>query len=179
MEAVREARRAHQRTSLFVLATLTAPSVSGPVKIRNISLCGALIEGAALPIPGEQLSLRRGELSVSGKIVWRLEGKAGVQFDTHVRVASWLPAGTGGQQEVDRTFHELKANPGLAVPPPAAPGRTLPTGHLSALGVADALDALADDLAEDAGVVAAHGSKLQALDIASQVLRKLAASTPS
>lgn len=175
MNAVREARRAHQRTSLFVLATMTAPSVSGPVKIRNIALCGALIEGAALPEPGEQVSLRRGELSVSGKIVWRLDGKAGVQFDTQVKVASWLPAGSGGQQQVDRTFHELKENPGHAAPSPAAPGENLPTGHLNLLNVAEALDSLADALAEDSRVVAAHGSKLQALDIASQVLRKFAA----
>lgn len=175
MNAIREANRAHQRTSLFVLASMTAPGVSGPVKIRNISLCGALIEGAALPGTGQPLTLRRGELSVSGRIVWRSEDKAGVRFDDHVRVASWLPAASGGQQQVDRTFQELKAAPREAAPPAAAPGGTLPTGHLNALGVADALDSLADDLAGDQAVVAAHAAKLQALDMASQLLRKLAA----
>ena len=32
---------------MFVLATMAAPTVSGPVKIRNMSVGGALIEGDA------------------------------------------------------------------------------------------------------------------------------------
>ena len=157
---------------MFVLATMAAPNLSGPVKIRNMSLGGALIEGQALPHIGEHLRLRRGELFVSGRIVWRQEGRAGLQFDHDVAVVEWLPAGTGGQQQVDRTFHELKATP--SPPPPPAARAALPTGSLNVLEVAEALDALADDLAEDAGVVAAHASKLQALDMASQLLRRFA-----
>ena len=40
--------------------------------------------------------------------------------------------------------------------------------------VAAALDSLADALAEDAGLVASQSSGLQALDIASQFLRRFA-----
>ena len=71
MDTAEEKKRTHPRTSMFVLATIAAPTVSGPVKIRNMSVGGALIEGDALPRTGEHLRLRRGELTVCGRIVWR------------------------------------------------------------------------------------------------------------
>ena len=94
---------------MFVLATMAAASGSAPIKIRNMSQGGALLEGGALPPVGEHLSLRRGELVVSGHVVWRQQGKAGLSFDCAVEVMDWLPSGSGGQQRVDRTFQELKA----------------------------------------------------------------------
>jgi hypothetical protein len=158
---------------MFVLATMAAASASGPIKIRNMSLSGALLEGGALPPIGEYLSLRRGELAISGHVVWRQQGKAGLCFDHAVEVTDWLPAGSGWQQRVDRTFQELKANPAPAHPP-SAPARPSAIGKSDLLTVADALDALANILAEDGRIVAAHSSKLQALDAASQMLRKCA-----
>ena len=46
---------------MLVLASMAAESVSGPIKIRNMSPEGALIESSALPQVGEHLSLRRAE----------------------------------------------------------------------------------------------------------------------
>jgi hypothetical protein len=40
--------------------------------------------------------------------------------------------------------------------------------------LARAIDALADELADDPAVVARYGTKLQALDMAGQALRKVA-----
>jgi hypothetical protein len=158
---------------MFVLATMAAASASGPIKIRNMSLSGALLEGSTLPPIGECLSLRRGELAISGQIVWRQQGKAGLCFDHEVDVTDWLPAGSGGQQRVDRTFQEIKANPAPAHPP-SAPARPSAIGKSDLLRVADALDVLANILAEDVRIVALHASKLQALDAASQMLRRCA-----
>jgi hypothetical protein len=176
VDMAQEHERVHPRTSMFVLATMAAPTVSGPVKIRNMSLGGALIEGDALPRIGEQLRLQRGELAVSGRIVWRNEGKAGLCFEHEVEVSRWLPTGSGGQQQVDLTFQELKTSPINPAPPAATRVEPSPVGPEDLLNVAEALDALADALAEDARVVADHSAKLQSLDMASQLLRRFAAS---
>lgn len=159
---------------MFVLATMAAASASGPIKIRNMSQGGALLEGGALPAVGEHLSLRRGELAVSGHVVWRQQGKAGLSFDCVVEVLDWLPTGGGGQQRVDRTFQELKATPAPARPVGSPPAGPSPIGKSDLLTVADALDVLADILAEDPRIVALHASKLQVLDAASQILRRCA-----
>lgn len=160
---------------MFVLASMDAPAVSGPIKIRNMSLSGALVEGDALPGVGEHLRLRRGELTVSGRIAWRDAGKAGLRFEQDVEVSRWLPTAGGGQQKVDRAFHDLKSGAAEPAPVPAAPSAAPPTAREDALKVAEALDALADALSEDAAVVTKHASRLQSLDIASQFLRRLAA----
>jgi hypothetical protein len=161
---------------MFVLATMAAVSVSGPVKIRNMSHGGALIEGGPLPPIGEHLSLRRGELAISGRVVWRQDGRAGMAFDHEVEVGDWLPAGAPRQHQVDQTFQELKTArqpTGLSA---VTPIETSPVGKLEVLHVADALDGLADALAEDRAVVAVYAAKLQSLDLASQLLRRFAAS---
>jgi hypothetical protein len=140
-----------------------------------MSLSGALIEGDALPGVGEHLRLRRGELIVSGRIVWRNAGKAGLRFEHDVEVSRWLPTAGGGQQQVDRAFHDLKSGASETAPVPAAQFKAPPTAREDALKAAEALDALADALSEDPAVVTNHGSKLQSLDIASQLLRRFAA----
>lgn len=160
---------------MFVLATMVAPAVSGPIKIRNMSRSGALIEGDALPGVGQPLRLQRGELIVSGRIVWRNAGKAGLRFEQDVEVGRWLPTAAGGQQQVDRTFHDLKSGAAEPAPLVAAQFKAPPAAPGDALNAAGALEALADALSDDAGVVARHAPKLQALDIASQLLRRFAA----
>ena len=161
---------------MFVLATMTAATFSGPIKIRNMSPGGALIEGNALPRIGEQVCLRRGDLAVAGRVVWREAGKAGLRFDDDVQVTTWLPAGSGKQQQVDRAFDELKAAPSGPLRSATSQIQRTRITARELLDLASALDALADDLAGDAAVVANQASKLQTLDIASQVLRKIGTS---
>lgn len=165
---------------MFVLASMAAGSATGPVKIRNMSQGGALIEGGALPRLGEALSIRRGELTAVGRIVWCEEGRAGVRFDCEVDVMDWLPAGSRKQEQVAQTFHELKNShrESIAPPPPRVTGNS-PFDRQDLLEVAEALDALADVLAEDPRVIATCASKLQALDIASQLLRRCVALVPA
>ena len=168
-----ERARIELRTNVFVLAAISADRVSGAVRIRNLSPSGALIEGAALPLPGEPLVLRRGENSIGGKVVWCHDGKAGLRFDGQATVGDWLPAAQSSQQRVDEAFQGLKS--GAAEPPAASaapPARPFSPSDLRQL--ARAIDALADALADDDAVVARHAAKLQTLDIAAQTLRKLA-----
>ncbi|MBO9518242.1 MAG: PilZ domain-containing protein [Porphyrobacter sp.] len=160
---------------MFVLANMAASSVSGPIKIRNMSAGGALIEGETLPNIGEPLRLVRSGLSVSGKVVWRQPRKAGLCFDSEIDVSDWLPTGSGTrQQDVDRIVHEVKE---ARIDTNAQPRTNLePTPITSSdlLNAAAAIEALADALAEDDGVVAKYATRLQVLDIASQLLRKVA-----
>jgi hypothetical protein len=55
-----------------------------------------------------------------------------------------------------------------------APPEASAVGKSDLLTVANALDVLADILAEDPRIVALHASKLQVLDAASQILRRCA-----
>lgn len=159
---------------MFVLATIAAGSASGPVKIRNLSPGGAMVEGAALPQVGDRFELRRGASCVCGTVAWCRDGLAGLEFDGTVDVAEWTPGGHAGQKRVDQVFQQVTAGAGAApeVQILVPQEDTFAAPQLRRL--ARAIDALADDLADDAAVVAKFAAKLQTLDIASQVLRKLA-----
>lgn len=167
--------RNEQRTNLFVLAALSSASASGQVRIRNMSPDGALIEGPTLPAVGERCCLSRGASSVKGRIVWRHGTKAGVRFYARVEVDAWTPGGNSEQRRVDRGVVQAKTG---AVPlgeDEQAISQGLGSSHLERL--AKAVDSLSDALADDPATVARLGSKLQTLDVASQVLRRLSRRT--
>lgn len=164
---------------MFVIATMSAITASGPIKIRNLSRHGALIEGAALPGLREHLKLRRGPLSVTGQIV-RLHGnKAGIRFDGPIDVAHWLPSAHPGQLRVDDLFQWIRdesvACTGRRDAARPTAGTATDPAQLRQLALD--LNSLADDLAGDASVVVRHGLRLQTLDVASQMLQRLAGET--
>ena len=78
--------RADIRSNVFLSATLLAAGVTLPVRIRNISPTGVLLDGAGLPPQGSVIHLRRGSLSVGGEIAWQRDGQCGVRFDAGVVV---------------------------------------------------------------------------------------------
>ena len=175
MESSTLSKRAHMRSNVFVAATLSSASASGPARIRNLSAFGALIEPSELPQIGERVKLRRAELAATGVVVRQEGNKIGLQFERPIKVDDWLPAaGTKAQQKVDENFSTLKqhqpgsnaqnANPQLA---------HSAVSNEELCGIADMLDALADSLSEDPVIVERYLNKLQALDIASQNLRRL------
>ena len=82
--------RKHPRTHLFVAATIYSDKGAVPVRIRNMSPSGALIECADIPEPGVAVNLKRGSLQASGEIAWKVDQKAGVAFSTPVHVANWM-----------------------------------------------------------------------------------------
>lgn len=168
-------QRSEPRTNLSVTASMTAGSVSRPVMIRNLSTGGGLIEGDRLPGVGERVELRRGDLLAWAKVIWTDRGKAGLQFEHRIKIPDWLPSGHSGQQAVDRIFQQLKAD---AEKPPMAPVQSAPTRAVAVVELeqtAEALENLADTLAEDIDVISRHSTHLQVLDIAAQIMRRLAA----
>ncbi|MEE8231265.1 MAG: hypothetical protein V3R15_07245 [Qipengyuania citrea] len=167
--------RVEPRTNMFVMASLAAGQAQGTVKVRNMSSRGALIEGTALPPEGAECLLHRGDVALEATVVWMKFGKAGIRFHQHADVAKWLPSGRRTQNDVDAAVAIAKAQPA----PPAAAARAptpLFSTELSREDVTDiaaAVEALADDLAEDPAVIARFMTKLQSLDVAAQTLRKL------
>lgn len=77
------------RTNLLLSATIESNGVTAPVRIRNLSEHGALIEGAALPPVGSSLILRRLQLEMRATVIWSDNGRCGVRFEGMIAVAGW------------------------------------------------------------------------------------------
>ena len=74
--------RRSRRSNLLMSASIEISGVSLPVKLRNLSAEGALIEADKLPVEGAKLLFRKAEISIEGRLAW-VEGKrAGVEFVT-------------------------------------------------------------------------------------------------
>ena len=106
---------------MFLVATLYCGRASNPVRVRNLSATGALVEGAALPPAGTAVILRRGALEAPGTAVWSEGGKAGLAFDGQVDVSAWLPVKEAkAQTQVDQIAFGLKhARPAAPAEAPA------------------------------------------------------------
>lgn len=159
------------------MATLYADSASSPVKLRDLSSQGGLIEGAVIPTPETIVRLVRGELSIIGEIVWSGAGRAGVRFNSVLSVADWFPGGRAiaPQQRVDKLVQLVKSTkkpPFRAHPEIEIQQSKISQRELKRLRVA--INSLAEDLVGDPEVVRRHAKKLQTLDEVAQVLARLA-----
>ncbi|QIK77705.1 PilZ domain-containing protein [Sphingomonas piscis] len=65
---------------MLLAATIELGATSIPVKLRNLSEQGALIEGPRLPLEGSDVLFRRNELEVAGRIAWVSGKQAGIAF---------------------------------------------------------------------------------------------------
>lgn len=158
--------RRHPRSHLFVAAALYTDRGSAPVRIRNMSQYGALIEAPAVPEPGTAVVLKRGSLEVAGEIAWKAGQKAGIALATSVNVADWMSRKAGAHQErVDEIVSNLKSGK------PSDPVADVAGKSSDALAELEALRAdlarLAAGLAADAILVATH-PEIQMVDIALQ-----------
>lgn len=166
--------RAETRTNLFVLAAIRSSLAIGPVRIRNLSKRGMLVEGAILPPVGTEVQIERGSLLASGKIVWLGDGRAGIELASDIEVKSWLPKfSKAGQARVDELVHTIKAGlqQPVAVPEPLINQPDL-------LSLLKDLDHVSQMMAEDDYIVSRHGESIQRLDIIAQHLRSLTRTGP-
>jgi hypothetical protein len=77
--------RSSRRSPVLLAATLEVAGVAEPVKLRNLSEAGALIEGERLPLEGSTTFFERNDLRIKGRVVW-VEGRfAGVAFDSPLK----------------------------------------------------------------------------------------------
>jgi hypothetical protein len=72
--------RRQRRSNVLLTAVIELSGRAVDVKLRNLSADGALIEADNLPIEGSEISFRRGDLQVAGKVVWVANKRAGIQF---------------------------------------------------------------------------------------------------
>lgn len=73
--------RRSRRSPVLLTAMIDIGGVEVPVKLRNLSEQGALIEGDPLPPEGAETVFARNDMRLVSRVVW-VEGKyAGVAFD--------------------------------------------------------------------------------------------------
>jgi hypothetical protein len=158
------------RTNLFLAATLY-PAGEGalPVKVRNLSPTGAMVEAATLPANGAAVRLRRGALHIAGGVVWSAGKRCGLAFRGTISVKDWMsPPANGDQQRVDAAVARLRSGSVPAVRDVVAPPSFSIAAELAL--VARLVDQLGDALAADDAVLQRHGVQLQSIDIVLQLL---------
>ena len=72
--------RRSRRSNVMLTASIEAFGNAIPVKLRNLSTEGALVEGKNLPLEGSKVMFRRNELGVDSHVAWVLGDQAGVAF---------------------------------------------------------------------------------------------------
>lgn len=92
--------RQNRRANVLMAATLEVSGMALPVKLRNLSVDGALVEGDKLPIEGAAILFRRGDIAVPGKVAWVKARKAGVSFIRKI-----------GEEQVLRNISVPKSRP--------------------------------------------------------------------
>ena len=169
--------RSSARTNLFVAAVLYSEDGNCPVKVRNLSECGGLVEASTLPAAGTDVRLCRGSLVVPGKVVWQRAGRAGLRFASAITVADWLPNNhSRHQSRVDDLVHQVRT--GRADHPDthtAEASSKAASASNPVNAIASAIERLADELAADPYMIANHSWKLQQLEMTVQQLRRVVA----
>jgi len=72
--------RGSRRSPVLLAASVEVAGAPVPVKLRNLSEMGALIEGDRLPAEGEATWFERNDLRVPSRVVWVHGRYAGVAF---------------------------------------------------------------------------------------------------
>ena len=72
--------RKSRRSNVLMSASLELSGTSLPVKLRNLSADGALVEGDKLPVETSAVLFRKGDLSVPGQVAWVKGRQAGINF---------------------------------------------------------------------------------------------------
>jgi hypothetical protein len=101
--------RSQRRSNVFLSAALLTGGAQLPVRVRNLSSRGALLEGSHLPPAGIPVRLIRGKLSAEGELAWQMPGHAGVRFARDIDVGAWVKrVEHEGQQRIDRAIAVLR-----------------------------------------------------------------------
>ena len=161
---------------------MRAGTEQAPVKVRNMSASGAMVDTPLAPTRGTSVDLMRGPLVARGTVIWSSGNRVGLRFSSEVSVKDWLAPPTAvHQQRVDEIVALVKAG-GLPPGDPASLDRTAARDARTHEQLVDDLAAtmrllsdLEDDLAACDETLARHGVKLQNLDIAMQMLRAVSA----
>ncbi|HEX3422268.1 MAG TPA: PilZ domain-containing protein [Sphingomicrobium sp.] len=162
--------RSEGRSNVFLAAALETDGGSVPVRIRNLSQVGALIDGTSLPSVGAKVSLLRGQLKAKGEIVWNEQSHCGIRFDHAIKVLDWVQrAGHSGQQRVDGIVAAIRNS--KPVPRDLQETRE---GDETLRSISQALDEVCERIARAPNMSIELGEELLRLDAIAQSLRKIA-----
>lgn len=164
--------RSDPRSNVFLMAVLYSGAGSTPVRVRNLSVGGALLEGARLPVEGAAAELRRGSLNAAGEVAWSQGGFCGLQFAGAVEVDEWIRrVGPEHQQRIDAAIASHRSG-------------TIADAHLAVLNrpkVQATLDATSIDLLKIAERIASMpdctielAEEILKIEAAAQTLRSVA-----
>jgi len=172
------------RTNLFLAATIEADTLNAPVRIRNLSEGGAMLEGPAFPRIGDGLTLRRLEMHIGGRVIWHSGSRCGVQFDGIASVPEWVSgkrsgdARHQGQTRVDSIQAAIRSNaPASPASEWQADGGSPELSRRIAEELAYVqrlLENMGDTLTDDPIIMQRHAGTVQGFDLASQILGHLA-----
>lgn len=146
-----------------------------PVRIRNMSPSGALIEASVIPELGTKVVLKRGSLQVVGRIIRKVERRAGIAFEAIVYVADWMSRQPSApQQQIDRLVSHFQTDGQFSTCSSDETRYTFRAGSIEA-----ELMTLRSDLAEleakliDDPILIANHPEIQALDISLQRIDRM------
>jgi hypothetical protein len=158
--------RSQSRSNVFLSASLVFGAVPVPVRVRNMSRTGALLDGGSLPPVGTPIRLVRGELNAEGAVAWQDGAHAGIRFKGEIDVAAWVKkVGHSGQQCVDHAIAALRRNEALSP--------NLEAEAPSLRQISDDLQALCERLSASPTMLVEFGEELVKLDTLAQTLGQL------
>jgi hypothetical protein len=176
------------RKNVMLAATISAGSASAPVRIRNLSELGAMVDGPGVPGAGTSLQLSRLALSVPATVIWSRDGRCGLSLGSPIVVDDWIAGAASvagnlgaGQQRVDQLQSAIRT--GAALPAEAVPAAT-DTAEAEPLELRIAaelarvkrmLDAVSEELTDDVEVLMRHERAMQNFDIAAMIVEELRA----
>lgn len=73
--------RRSRRSPVLLAASVEVAGVVTPVKLRNLSEDGALVEGDRLPLEGSTTFFQRNDLRIKSKVAWVHGSFAGLAFN--------------------------------------------------------------------------------------------------
>jgi hypothetical protein len=162
--------RSEGRSNVFLAAALETAAGSIPVRIRNISSEGALLDGPSFPPLDTRVTLARGGLSAAGKIVWQEEGYCGISFDERIAIVEWVKrVGHSGQQRVDGIVAAIRKSG--TVPEEL---QAVENSDESLPAISEALEQLCERLASSPNMSMELGEELLKLDCIAHSLRTIA-----
>jgi hypothetical protein len=178
-----EEARSTSRTNICLVAMLIVNARSMPVRIRNLSPSGALIDGTALPPAGAEVELSRGRGSLVGEVVWSENGRCGIRFADRITVADWLASGVGNHNQIriNNIVAEIPKGGSVASARQPTQSKPIDVGLLDqrladeVAYAARQLEVLKGDMAQEPLLLARHSVGMKTLDIVTEILDRVAA----
>jgi len=163
--------RAAQRVNTLLVAEALVGNARWPVKIRNISQFGAMLESPTRLDLKTSVVISRGSLRAAGEVVWSRDKSVGMRFFEATNVEEWIGVSTSDAAASFQTSGRLEdhfSNP--------------LTDEIAAIRISEELDYVARMtssvsamLSDDPILRVRHCGRIQELVMAADMLHQLAA----